>query len=78
MENDPNHSQALQVAQKLVENEAKVLFPVSALVEAATAIQRRHNNALLASELLWQYKDPDLLVIPVTQEDYIDSTEKNQ
>lgn len=74
MENDFNHSHALQIAQKLVLSEAKVLFPVSALVEAATTIQRRYNNPLLANELLQQYKDPNLLVIDVSQEDFMDST----
>ncbi len=44
------------------------------MVEAATAIQRRYNNPPLANELLQQYKDPNLLVIAVSQEDYMDST----
>lgn len=74
MENDPNHSRALQISQKLVSSEAKVLFPVSALVEAATAIQRRYNNPSLANDLLMEYKDPNLLVTTITQEDFIDST----
>src|SRR5260221_9835675 len=74
MENDVNHHQALQISQMLVAEEAKVLFPVSALSEAATAIQRRYNNPQLANELLQQYKDPDILVLNVTQDDFIDST----
>ena len=73
MENDSNHNHALKIAQKLVESGAKVLFPVSALVEAATTIQRRYNNPRLANELLQQYTDPNLLVIAVSQEDFIDS-----
>lgn len=75
MESDANHSQALQIAKRLVEGEAKVLFPVSALVEAATAIQRRYNNPPLANELLQQYKDPNLLVLGILQEDFIGSTD---
>lgn len=74
MENDANHSNALQIAKQLVVEEAKVLFPVSALDEAATAIQRRYNNPSLAYELLQQYKDPNLLVLTVTQDDFIEST----
>src|SRR3989344_1447484 len=74
MENDANHSNALHIAKRLVAEEAKVLFPVSALDEAATAIQRRYNNPPLASELLAQYKDPNLLVLAVTQDDFIQST----
>ena len=73
MANDSNHSSALKIAQKLVEGGAKVLFPVSALVEAATTIQRRYNNPQLANELLQQYKDPNLLVIAITQEDFMES-----
>lgn len=74
MENDLNHVSALKITQKLISNEAKVLFPVSALVEAATAIQRRYSNPHLANDLLQQYKDPDLLVIGVSQEEFMDST----
>lgn len=73
LESDLNHSRALQVAQKLVSGGAKVLFPISALVEAATAIQRRYNNLRLAHELLQQYQDPNLLVVAISQEDFIDS-----
>ena len=73
MENDLNHVSALKITQKLISNEAKVLFPVSALVEAATAIQRRYSNPHLANDLLQQYKDPDLLVIGVSQEEFMDS-----
>lgn len=74
MERDVNHSKALRIAKGLVAEEAKVLFPISALTEAATAIQRRYNNPSLANELLQQYKDPNLLVIGVSQEDFINST----
>jgi predicted nucleic acid-binding protein len=74
MENDPNHSNAVQITQRLVAEEAKVLFPTSALVEAATAIQRRYNNPSLANELLQQYKDPNLLVLAISQDDFIEST----
>ncbi len=74
MESDANHSNALQIAKQLVAEEAKVLFPVSALDEAATAIQRRYNNPPLASELLQQYKDPNLLVLAISQDDFIEST----
>jgi len=74
MGSDTNHSNALQIAKQLVAEEAKVLIPVSALDEAATAIQRRYNNPPLASELLQQYKDPSLLVVAVSQDDFIEST----
>ncbi len=73
MENDSNHIYALKIAQKLIESGAKVLFPVSALVEAATTIQRRYNNPQLTNELLQQYTDPNLLVIAVSQEDFMNS-----
>lgn len=74
MESDVNHLNALQIARRLVEEEAKVLIPVSALDEAATAIQRRYNNPALASELLKQYKDPNLLVLAISRDDFIEST----
>lgn len=75
MENDANHSKAIQISRLLVAEEAKVLIPVSALGEAATAIQRRYNNPSLARELLQQYKDPNLLVLAVSQDDFIQSTD---
>lgn len=74
MESDANHSNALQISKQLVAEEAKILFPISALDEAVTAIQRRYNNPPLANELLQQYKDPNLLVLAVTQDDFIEST----
>ncbi len=45
---DANHTIAVRVAQKLVEQQTEVLFPMTAIIEAATTLQRRLNSPQLA------------------------------
>src|SRR5689334_25076174 len=70
-DDDVNHSLALQAAQKLVAQQADVLFPLTAIVEATTTIQRRLANPplveqvrhqVLMGELLIEEVDKDVLV----------------
>ncbi|MBI2019511.1 PIN domain-containing protein [Candidatus Daviesbacteria bacterium] len=71
-EDDINHKNVLAIARRLVNEEAKVYFPVTAILEAATALLRRYNLPNLASDLLMYYKKPDLLVIGVDKKNYLE------
>ena len=51
---DANHAIALEVAQKLVAQKAEVLFPLTAIVEAATTLQRRLSNPPLVETIRQQ------------------------
>lgn len=67
---DANHALAVQAAQKLVEHNADLLFPLTAIVEAATTLQRRLTipplvetvrQHVLQGALLIEEVDTDLL-----------------
>ena len=59
---DANHIIAVNVAQKLVEQKAEVLFPMTAIVEAATTLQRRLNSPQLAEVVRDQVITGKLLI----------------
>jgi len=59
---DANHAIAVEAAQKLVSQRAEVLFPLTAVVEAATSIQRRLNNPSLVEKVRQQVINGELLI----------------
>src|SRR5215207_4213067 len=65
---DVNHSTAVQVAQKLVAQKADVLFPLTAVVEAATSIQRRLSNPSLAEKVRQHVINGALLIEEVPKD----------
>jgi predicted nucleic acid-binding protein len=70
---DKNHELSLAITKKLISEEARILYPVSAIVEAATALSRRYNLPKLAQDLLKSYRDPGMEIIGVAPEDFINS-----
>jgi predicted nucleic acid-binding protein len=65
---DVNHAVAVHAAQQLVAQKADVLFPLTAVVEAATALQRRLNNAALAETVRQQVINGELLIEAVEKD----------
>jgi predicted nucleic acid-binding protein len=65
---DANHTAALQAAQHLAAQEAEVLFPLTAIIEAITVFQRRLSNPTLSDLLTQQVLSGELLVEDVGQD----------
>ncbi len=70
---DENHDLSLAITKKLILEEARILYPVSAIVEAATALSRRYNLPQLAQDLLKTYRDPGMEIIAIDPEVFINS-----
>lgn len=47
---DANHKKATEISKKLIQQNAQVLYPVTAVVEAVTVIQRVLSSGALARE----------------------------
>lgn len=70
---DENHDLSLAIAKKLISAEARILYPVSAIVEAATALSRKYGLPQLAQDLLKTYSDPDMEIIGVDSAAFLNS-----
>lgn len=70
---DKNHDLSLAIIKKLIMEEARILYPVTAIVEAATALSRRYNLPQLAQDLLKTYRDPGMEIIAINSEVFINS-----
>lgn len=71
MKSDIHNKKALEISKRLSLKKANVLYPATAIIEAATAIQRKYNNPKLAHALLNLFKEQDLQVISVSHETVI-------
>jgi predicted nucleic acid-binding protein len=67
-EDDSNHQKALQIARQCVEQRAEVIFPLTAIVEAVTTLQRRLRNPALAEKLRQQTIAGQLVIDEVDRE----------
>jgi predicted nucleic acid-binding protein len=65
---DSNHEKAVQIARRCVEQQAEVIFPLTAIVEAVTTLQRRLNNPQLAETVRQQTIDGQLVIEEVDRE----------
>lgn len=74
-EDDKNHSRALSIYEKLKDEHARILYPITAIIEAATALSRRYSLPQLAKDLLEKYQNPDIAVEDVKQTQFIDSVQ---
>src|SRR5258708_1182667 len=70
---DVNHNQCVTITGKLNSRGLIFLVPVTAIVEAATALSRKYNQPQLAQALLETYADPLIKVIGISPEDYLGS-----
>lgn len=65
---DTNHPAAVVAAQKLVAQKAEILFPLTAVVEAATALQRRLGTPSLVEKIRQQVINGELLIEDVQKD----------
>lgn len=65
---DPHHNLSIDLAKKIKEKGATVIFPATAVAEAVTAIQRKFSNPDLADVTLKTFTDPTLIVENIDRE----------
>lgn len=65
---DTNHQTAVKIAEKLVEIEAKVIYPSCIVFESTTAMSRKLNNPQMAAGTLSVFADPNMIIEPIGQD----------
>ena len=65
---DSLHIKAVTIAEKLVRLNARILYPVTAITEATTHIQRVLSNGVMAYSVVDNFIDPQIAIIEVNQE----------
>jgi predicted nucleic acid-binding protein len=73
---DSNHARATEIVQKLVNAGVKVIYPVTAVCEAITVIQRVLGNKVLARETAKLFTGSDSSVIDVDGKIYSKAVDK--
>lgn len=66
--NDYLHDKALKITKKLAKLNAQVLYPVTAVLEATTHIQRVLSSGATAYGTAVSFTDPNVNIIEVNQE----------
>lgn len=65
---DANHDLAVKISEKLVDLEAKVIYPSTTIFEATTTMARKFNNPQMAAGTLSVFTDPSMIIEPVDQQ----------
>lgn len=65
---DIHHQKATEISQSLIEQNAKVLYPVTAIIEAATHMQRVLNSTASAYDIVQLMTSPEAQVIEVNKQ----------
>ena len=66
---DPNHIKAVEIAKKLSLREAKLVYPITAIVEAGAFIQRVLGNGRLSQAVMSSFFYPHVLVYEIERRD---------
>ncbi len=65
---DSNHKLTLNLAQKLADEGAHILFPATAIAEAITTLQRKFSDPQLAAQTLELFTDASISIENIDQE----------
>ena len=65
---DSNHDKAVSIAEKLIQSQVNVIYPVTAVLEAVTHIQRALSSGATAYGTAQLMIDPSVQVIEVNQQ----------
>lgn len=65
---DSNHDKAVSIAKKLINSQVNVIYPVTAVVEAVTHIQRALSSGVTAFGTAQLMIDPSVQVIEVNKQ----------
>lgn len=70
---DSNHQLTLNLAQKLADEGAHILFPSTVIAEAITTLQRKFSDPQLAASTLELFTDPAISIENVDQESVVEA-----
>jgi predicted nucleic acid-binding protein len=65
---DAHAKKAIALLQKLVQEEAKILYPATAIAEATTTLQRKLNKPHLAAQIAELIKENKFPIEPVNED----------
>ena len=65
---DAHAEKAIALLQKLVQEEAKILYPATAIAEATTTLQRKLNKPHLAAQIAELIKENKFPIEPVNED----------
>lgn len=65
---DSNHKEAVRIAQELITSQVRVIYPVTAVIEAVTHIQRALNSGVTAFGTAQLMVDPAIEVVEVNKQ----------
>jgi len=73
---DNNHKKASDISKRLVKLNAQVIYPVTAIVEAVTVIQRVLNSSATAYATAVTFTNPGAEIAPITNRIYSNAVNK--
>ncbi|MBU1200838.1 PIN domain-containing protein [Patescibacteria group bacterium] len=73
---DSNHARATEIVQKLMKAGVKIIYPVTAVCEAVTVIQRVLGSKIVARETAKLFTESDTSVVNVNGEIYFKAVSK--
>lgn len=65
---DSNHNKAVRIAQEFIASQVRVIYPVTAVIEAVTHIQRALNSGITAFGTAQLMVDPAIEVVEVNKQ----------
>lgn len=65
---DSNHNEAMRIAQKFIASQVRVIYPVTAVIEAVTHIQRALNSGVTAFGTAQLMIDPAIEIVEVNKQ----------
>lgn len=68
---DSNHERAMEISNRLNALEARVIYPVTAILEAVTVLQARLNSGATAYGVAEVFSNPEIQASEVNQKTYI-------
>lgn len=70
---DSNHDKAVKIAQELISSRVRVIYPVTAIIEAVTHIQRALNSGVTAFGTTQLMIDPAIEIVEVNKQTLINA-----
>jgi predicted nucleic acid-binding protein len=67
-EDDLHHAEAVEILEKLINDEYRILYPATAIVETTTIFQRKFSKPELAAEIVKMIGEAQLPIEPVDGE----------
>src|SRR5690606_14723737 len=72
-EEDIHHTKAVSLLQELVEQQANIIFPLTAIAESITTVQRKLSNPVLARRMVEQVQKGAVVIEEVSRELFIEA-----